>query len=121
MMNHPNIHKFKVNELLIPQFLSLGNVFFYMLPDRYTEGGPRVLLESMASGLPVIADNHSGPKDRVDPNTGWLCDTWEDYKNAIREIIENPILIKIKGEAAREKAKKEFVPERWIEEILGDT
>jgi glycosyltransferase involved in cell wall biosynthesis len=73
----------------------------------------------MAAGLPCIVDNHSGPKDRVDDNTGWRCDTWEDYKRVIQEILENPLLLKIKGREARLKAKKEFIPERWIEEILA--
>jgi len=119
MMTHPQIYKFKVNELNVAEFINRGNCFWYHLPSGYTEGGPKVILEAMASGLPVICDNHSGPKDRVDDNTGWRCDSWEDYLKVIKEIIEDPILLKIKGQAAREKAKKEFIPERWIEEILG--
>jgi ADP-heptose:LPS heptosyltransferase len=116
---HANIFKFKVNGLKVPQFLSRGNCFWYKLKDDYTEGGPKVVLEAMAAGLPCIVDNHSGPKDRVDDNTGWRCDTWEDYKRVIQEILENPLLLKIKGREARLKAKKEFIPERWIEEILA--
>jgi hypothetical protein len=117
--NHPQIYKFKVNELNVAEFINRGNCFWYHLPENYTDGGPKVILEAMASGLPCIVDNHSGPKDRVDENTGWRCDTWSDYEKAIKEIIENPVLLKIKGEMAREKAQKEFIPERWIEEILG--
>jgi hypothetical protein len=116
---HPNFHKFKVNELKVPDFLSRGNCFWYHLPEGYTDGGPKVVLEAMAAGLPCIVDNHSGPKDRVDDNTGWKCNNWEDYKRVIEEIIKNPILLKIKGKAAREKAKREFIAERWIEEILN--
>ena len=119
LFNHPQIYKFKVNELNVAEFINRGNCFWYHLPDGYTDGGPKVVLEAMASGLPCIVDNHSGPKDRVDDNTGWRCNTWEDYLKVIKEIIENPVLLKIKGEMAREKAQKEFIPERWIEEILG--
>jgi glycosyltransferase involved in cell wall biosynthesis len=75
-------------------------------------------MEAMAAGLPVIADNFSGPKDRVTPETGWLCNSWNDYLDVITEIIVEPKILEIKGKAAREHAKKEFVPERWIEEIL---
>lgn len=117
--DHPNIYKFKVNEFKVAEFINRGNCFWYHLPDNYTDGGPKVVLEAMASGLACIVDNHSGPKDRVDENTGWKCDTWEDYKRVIQEILENPILLKIKGQAAREKARKEFIPERWIKEIVG--
>jgi glycosyltransferase involved in cell wall biosynthesis len=118
MIEHPNIYKFKVNELNVAEFINRGNCFWYHLPDGYTDGGPKVVLEAMASGLPCIVDNHSGPKDRVDENTGWKCDTWEDYVEVIKEIIANPSVLKVKGQAAREKAKAEFIPERWIEEIL---
>jgi ADP-heptose:LPS heptosyltransferase len=117
--NHPNIHKFKVNEINVAEFLNRGNCFWYHLPDGYTDGGPKVVLEAMASGLPCIVDNHSGPKDRIDDNTGWKCDTWEDYKKVIAEILKEPMLLKIKGDLAREKAQQDFIPEVWIEEILG--
>ena len=53
------------------------------------------------------------------PETGWLCDSWEDYLKVIKEILDNPSILKTKGEAAREHAKKEFIPERWVEEIIG--
>jgi len=117
-MDHELIHKFKRNEVPIPEFLSKANCFWYHLPQGYTDGGPRVILEAFASGLPAIVDNHSGPKDRVDNETGWKCDTQEQYFEVIKEIIVNPTILKIKGQAAREKAKKEFIPERWVEEII---
>jgi glycosyltransferase involved in cell wall biosynthesis len=74
----------------------------------------------MASGLPVICDNHSGPCDRVTPETGWLCDNWNDYLEAIKEILSNPEILHIKGKAARERAKKEFDMNVWANEILGE-
>ena len=117
---HPQIYKFKVNELNVAEFINRGNLFMYKLPDGYTEGGPKVILEAQASGLAVICDNHSGPADRVDENTGWLCNTWEDYLKVITEVIENPILLKIKGQAAREKAKIEYDPYNWIREIINE-
>jgi ADP-heptose:LPS heptosyltransferase/glycosyltransferase involved in cell wall biosynthesis len=119
MIEHQLIHKYKRNEIPIPEFLSKGNCFWYHLPPKYTDGGPRVILEAFAAGLPAIVDNHSGPKDRVDNQTGWKCDNYNQYFEVIKEIIDNPEILRIKGEAAREKAKREFVPERWIEEILS--
>jgi glycosyltransferase involved in cell wall biosynthesis len=118
MLEHRLVHKFKRNEIPIPEFLSKANCFWYHLPKGYTDGGPRVILEAFAAGLPAIVDNHSGPKDRVDNLTGWKCDKYEDYFEIIKEIIANPEILRIKGEAAREKAKREFIPERWVEEIL---
>jgi len=119
-MDHPNVFKYKKNVPPVNEFLRNGNCFWYRLPESYSDGGPRVILEACAASLPIIADNHSGPKDRVTNEIGWLCNSWQDYLNVILEIIANPEVLKIKGQAARERARKEFVAERWIEEILGD-
>ena len=119
-MNHPQVYKYPKNKPPVYDFLSKGNCFWYHLPPGYQDQGPRVIIEAMACGMPVIADNRYGAKDRVTPETGWLCEEREDYLKVISEIINNPEIIKIKGEAAREYAKKEYVAEKWVEEILGE-
>ena len=118
MMEHNQVYKYKKNQPPVWEFLRHGNCFWYRLPDGYTEGGPKVIMEAMASGLPVIADNHSGPKDRVTEQTGWLCDNWNEYLEVIKFILNNPNIIMQKGIAAREYANKYFIAEHWIEEIL---
>jgi len=115
--DHDNVHKFKVNEIPVPEFLAKGNCFWYHLPPGYQDQGPRVILEAMACGLPVIADNRYGAKDRVTPETGWLCEDVNDYLDVIEEIVNNISILEEKGKAARELAKAEYVPTRWWEEI----
>ena len=117
--DHPQVHKFKVNELPVPRFLSQGNCFWYHLPPKYQDQGPRVILEAMACGLPGIADNRYGAKDRVTPETGWLCEDVTDYLEVIEEISKDPSILETKGKAARELAKAEYVASRWHEEIKG--
>ena len=106
------------NTETIPDFLGTGNLFWYSLPKDYVDAGPRVILEAMAAGLPVIADNWGGAVDRITPECGWLCRT----KKEMADIIKNVTLdeLKSKGEAARKRAKEGFVAERWIGEIVGD-
>jgi ADP-heptose:LPS heptosyltransferase len=118
MVNDGRIHKFGVNQEPIPDFLAKGDLFIYNLPDRYQDQGPRVIMEAMATGLPVIADNRWGAKDRVSDETGWLCDSTDDYVKHIQAIVSDMNVLKNKGRAAREYAEKVFDPYRWVEEIL---
>jgi glycosyltransferase involved in cell wall biosynthesis/ADP-heptose:LPS heptosyltransferase len=118
--DHPNIHKFKVNQVTVPEFLSLGNCFWYHLPPGYQDQGPRVIIEAMACGLPCIGDNSYGAKDRITEDTGWLCDDVSDYIDVIKEINNDVTILEKKGKAARERAMKEFVPTRWADCIIGE-
>ena len=118
LMDHPQIYKYQKNKPPVWHFLRNGNCFWYALPPGYTEGGPKVVMEAMASGIPVICDNHSGMKDRVNEETGWLCDKWEDYIEVIKYILNNPNCIMEKGIAAREYAKNYFIAENWVKEII---
>jgi glycosyltransferase involved in cell wall biosynthesis len=119
MMEDGRIHKYRVNQVSVPEFLSYGNCFWYHLPPGYQDQGPRVIIEAMACGLPVIADNHYGAKDRVTLETGWLCDSRDDYYKVIKEIIENPSILEEKGKAARLRAKEYFIPEKWCDYIIS--
>jgi ADP-heptose:LPS heptosyltransferase len=118
-MDHPNVFKYPKNKPPVPEFLRNGNCFLYRLPDKYTEGGPKVIMEAMASGLPVICDNHSGPADRVTSDTGWLCNNWNDYIEAIKEILNDPSIIIKKGKEARLRAHSNFNKQIWIDEIIN--
>jgi len=112
-----NLTKYPRNKPPIPEFLPRGNLFYYSLPEGYFDMGPRVVLEAMASGLPVIADNWGGSKDRVTKETGWLCDKKEQYPKIIKSVTSKEL--KAKGETARQRARKHFIPERWMDRILG--
>lgn len=95
--------------------LRRGNVFWYILPPDYLDNGPRVIMEAEAAGLPVIADNRGGAKDRITPETGWLCDTVEDHIAVFSELDGK--ILEQKGKAAKQRART-FDPEKWIEAIL---
>jgi len=117
MGNYEKVIKHGKNQPSIEEYLKLGNCFWYKLPDDgYSEGGPRVLLECQAAGLAVIADNHSGMKDRVVKGTGWLCNSVEDHINIIKNVTNKEL--EEFGNNAREHARKEYDPMNWIKEIL---
>lgn len=96
--------------------LSRGSVFWYPLPEGYLDNGPRVIMEAMATGLPVIADNRGGAKDRIALGTGWLCNTIEDHLTLIGDLTGKAL--EQAGQAAKTHAAKHFDPELWIKTIL---
>jgi len=100
---------------VIAEFLGTGNLFWYSLPQGYMDQGPRVIIEAMAAGLPVIADNWGGAIDRVTPECGWLCDTKEQMQEVIKNVTYEDLLNK--GANARERAKEEFIVDNYIREL----
>ena len=103
---------------VVSAFLSHGNLFWYWLPVGYQDMGPRAILEGMTSGLAVVADKWGGAVDRVTPETGWLCETKEEMNEIIKNVTNKEL--EEKGKAARQRAVENFIPERWIEEIVGE-
>ena len=101
----------------VAAFLAKGNVFWYLLPEGYTDQGPRVIVEAMAAGLPVICENRDGPADRVTTETGWKLDSHAEAVELINSLT--PETIARFGRAARQRAKSEFVKEKWFDEIRG--
>lgn len=108
---------YSYNQFPVHEFLSKGSCFWYLLPEKYTDQGPRAIMEAMTCGLPVIAEDRDGAKDRVTKETGWLIKQHEEAIDIINSLTSQ--ILKEKGKTARERAKNEFRKEKWIEEITG--
>lgn len=86
----------------------------FVLPSRSLEGFGLVLLEAMASGVPVIATAVGGPVDLVEEGrSGWLVEPGnvEHLAEKISEILDNPSAMARVGEGAYERAKRFDVKE----------
>lgn len=71
--------------------------------SRHSEGRPQVMLEAMASGLPIIASRMPAHETVVQDNvTGRLCDSVEQYSAAVEEL-EQPEANAAFGSAARQR------------------
>ena len=73
------------------------------------------IIESMAQGVIPIATNHSGPKEIITKDVGFLCDEG-NITSVISERIKINYFDKNMSEKAKEKAKyylEESIAQRW--------
>lgn len=101
----------KVNWPTLKKYYRCSDIF--LIPTRH-EGGPRVVKEALACGLPVVASNVSGIL-AIDPDgvsvscvNGWDP---ESYCEKMLEIIRNPE-IRTAHIAAGEKIVQELSPSK---------
>jgi glycosyltransferase involved in cell wall biosynthesis len=95
-----------------------------VLPSLHECGGA-VILEAMASGLPVICTDWGGPADYVDPTCGILVPprSPEQFVDGLAEALlrlaRSSPLRREMGRAGREKVCREFDWERKVDRILA--
>jgi len=97
----------------------LSAVDMLVLPST-TEGMPYVILEAMASSVPVVATGVFGiPEMVVDGETGLLVKTDDTpgFGQAIKSLLENPVDRESMGFAARSRFERLFTLEGQLARI----
>lgn len=92
------------------------------LPSWYREGLPKVLLEAMACGRPVVTTDAPGCRDCVrDGDNGLLVPVKDAgaLAAAVSRLLEDPELRRRMGGRGRQRAVEEFSQERVIEATLA--
>jgi len=81
----------------------------FVLPSLI-EGHPKVLLEAMACGLPVVGTDVEGTREIIThERTGLLCGTDPgSIRDAVRRLLEDPELARKLGENARRQVAQEY-------------
>ena len=112
-----------VSQDAVPELLADADVF--CLPS-FAEGLPVVLMEAMASALPVVTTRIAGIQELVEDNvSGFVIAPGRDdlLAEALAEIARDPERARRMGEAGRKKVCDEFdvsVSARTLKEIFSD-
>ncbi len=92
--------------------LTLNKADIMVLPSYYREGVPRVLIEGLSKGLPIITTNNFGCRETVDDlQNGYLVPIKDplSLKSAIERMITIPPEERLAmGKYSRQKAITEF-------------
>lgn len=98
----------------IPEYYKLGDVFVFA---SKTETQGLVLLEALASGLPVVALKWKGVKDVLKGCEGAILldeENEEVFAKTLREILTNTRLKNELSRKGREFVKREWSVERFV-------
>ncbi len=99
----------------------LGEMDMLVLPS-FDEGMPLVLLEAMASAVPVVATRVGGVDELVDDGVdGVLVAPGDaaDLANAVSRLLGDPGLRTRMGESGRKKAAERFTLTKSIDAVCG--
>jgi glycosyltransferase involved in cell wall biosynthesis len=106
----------------VPELMRAFDLFVL---TSHSEGCPNVILEAMASGLPVVSTNVGGVPELVNADTGMLVPPRDDttLAEAILRLLDDPVRRQRMGEAGRRRAVEQFSLAQMIrarEELLSE-
>ena len=86
--------------------LQKSDIFVY---DSLHDNFPNVILEAMASGLPVITNNVGAVEEMIDrDSSGFIAADNEEYQKFLFRLISDPALRETTGREARKTAGEKF-------------
>ena len=90
---------------------------FFVFPSKHDTFG-QVVMEAMASGLPVVVTDQGGPQELVDDGvTGFVADD-DRFVDRVRELARSPALRREMGRSARQAAEARSWT-RVFDELMG--
>lgn len=91
----------------VPHYLMASDIFAF---PSSQEGLPNVVLEAMASGIPIVACPIGGITDILDDESAYLVPVGdsEAFANALQHIIEYPDEAEQKAKRAQKRVEEQF-------------
>jgi len=105
--------------------LAAANVFVLpsvIDPDGGMDNLPTVIMEAMATGLPVVSTNVGGiPEMVIENETGFLVQSGDAgaMADAIEKVISNPLLAMRLGHSGYERARALFSIDKNVRELCA--
>lgn len=100
----PNIELLPAGALPAAELLASIDLFFYR-PGSFREAYGRVVVEAMATGLPVVAAVEGGYAEVVQQGvTGWMVRSQEEAFDRVMQLAASRTLSETLGEAGRRRA-----------------
>jgi len=114
--NEKRMKFWKWDEIPVEKFLARGHVYLYRTSNMWRDQYPRVVAEALAAGMPVLTEPRDGTKDRViHGDTGFYCTHYDEYKLALLTLKRKEQLRRSMGMYAKDWARINLNPKRWIE------
>lgn len=89
----------------VPSFLAMPQIYLYQTRSDFAETCPMNILEAMAAGIPVIAEDKGGIQSLIaNESTGLLCRSQLDFIEACEWLLDDPSARMRLGEAGRQWA-----------------
>ena len=107
---------------LLPDISSLYDQIDVLLLTSRRDPLPRVVMEAMCHGIPVVATRVDGIPEMVEDGvTGILVEPEdaEGFAAAVKRLLENEPLRLQMGAAGRERAKRLFSPDTYRERMMA--
>ena len=121
LAQHANITFHEAFSIPVQDFLQNVDVFLFYPSWKRQEPWSRSIGEAMASGCPVVATKRGGNEDQiVHGNSGFLCNSIDDFDRFLSEMIENAERIHCLGRNARRYARffnSQFIVQKLMEFI----
>lgn len=96
----------------IEKLFSRADIFIHY---SYLDAYPSVVLEAMASGLPVIANKFGGMTEQVKRGTGTLVEDVDQLREVLEQLIDDKDARTAMGEKGRSYVLEEFSTARMKE------
>ena len=113
--DHPQFKFYRWNEISVTDFLARGHIYLDRCSDEWRHNFPRTCAEALSAGLPVIAEQRDGWKDRIiHGDTGFLSIHDNDFEDKLELLARKEDYRLAMGNAAREYAKEKLDPRRWV-------